>query len=144
MPAVNPSEVGRFASRHAYLKVAGANAKLRSRWNLADLPNFQDLTVPEYEKGQFVVLLRDGSSFNIESDDWRYDEKAKAFRFFDIDETPEGPKNHEVAWLAECEVRGVVEAERISKRRDLISRQSEPAEPPAGAARRKPGARETS
>jgi hypothetical protein len=78
--------------------------------------------VPEYEKGQFVVLMRDGSSFNVESDDWRHDEKAKAFRFFDIDETPEGPKNHEVAWIAQEEVRGVVEAERITKRRDTLSR----------------------
>ena len=83
--------------------------------------------MPEYEKGQFVVLMRDGSSFNVESDDWRHDDKAKAFRFFDIDETPEGPKNHEVAWIAEDEVRGVVEAERITKRRDALSRPGDPA-----------------
>jgi hypothetical protein len=99
------------------------------------------LTVPEYEKGQFVVLLRDGSSFNVESDDWRHDEQAKAFRFFDIDETPEGPKNHEVAWLAESEVRGVIEAERITKRRDTLSRQDPVADPPSGGSRRKQASR---
>ncbi|HEV7279739.1 MAG TPA: hypothetical protein VGN57_05950 [Pirellulaceae bacterium] len=82
--------------------------------------------MPEYEKGQFVVLMRDGSSFNVESDDWRHDDQAKAFRFFDIDETPEGPKNHEVAWIAQDEVRGVVEAERITKRRDALSRPGDP------------------
>lgn len=89
--------------------------------------------MPEYEKGQFVVLLRDGSSFNVESDDWRHDTAVKAFRFFDIDDTPEGPKNHEVAWLAEDEVRGVVEAERISKRRDAGGRQGDAAGDSSGA-----------
>lgn len=92
--------------------------------------------MPEYEKGQFVVLMRDGSSFNVESDDWRHDDKAKAFRFFDVDETPEGPQNHEVAWIAEDEVRGVVEAERITKRRDALSTLSRPGEASESPARK--------
>lgn len=73
--------------------------------------------MPSYEKGMFLVLLRDGSSFQIESDDWKRDEQAAAFRFFDVDETEEGPVNHEVAWLSVADVVGVVEAERLSKRR---------------------------
>jgi hypothetical protein len=37
MRPVDPPELACVARLHAYLKVAGSNAKLRSRWNLADL-----------------------------------------------------------------------------------------------------------
>lgn len=68
----------------------------------------------EASKKKFVVVLRSAPPIVIECDGYWLDPATRMYRFFDSHGTPKKKDDRDIATLTDCDVTGVVPAERFS------------------------------